>query len=157
MSVITAAGSILSIGSDTVSAPDATLDTYVLVSEVVNIPAFGREYELITHNPIDNRKTFKFKGSFNDGSFELQLGRDLEDTGQDNALTALDSDLTYNFRLTLNDDPANGSGSAPTTFYLPCKVMSFPTVLDNVNSIVAATVRLEVDGEITKVNKVQGV
>ncbi len=157
MPVITAAGSILSIGSDVIAAPDATVDTYTLISEVVNIPAFGREYELITHNPIDNRKTFKFKGAFNDGSFELQIGRDFADTGQAAALVALDSDLTFNFRLTLNDDPDDGSGSAPTTFFIPCKLMSFPTVLDSVNSIVGATIRLEVDGAITKVDLINGV
>ena len=157
MPVQTAAGSQLSIGTDTVSAPDPVVDSYTNVAEVVEIPEFGRVYEVVLHNPIDNRKTFKFKGSYNDGSFAIGIGRDVSDAGQAAMLATLDSDLTYNLRIQLNDDPDNGSGSAPTTYYIPAKVMSFPTNIGTVNSIVSATVNIEVDGDITEVAPVQGV
>ena len=100
MTVQTAAGSVISIGT---TASDHLVDSYTAIGEVVTIPEFGRVYNLVTHNPIAARNTTKIKGSFNDGSVALDIGKDPNDAGQAAALVARESDLAYNFKLELND------------------------------------------------------
>lgn len=144
MSVTTAAGTRLYIGgTGDLFSPDPP---WVEIAEIVDFGEIGRVYELITHNPVADRQTRKFKGSFNDGSMALQLGRDIEDAGQAALLVALDSDTPHNFRIDLNDVPVGGGFATQIRF--KGLVMSFPFGIGSVNSIVSATVNLEVDGEI---------
>jgi hypothetical protein len=100
MGASTAAGTKLSIGT---TATDGTTDTYVVVGELVSIPEFGRTYNEVTYNPLSTRGTKKFKGSFNDGTVAVQLGKDSSDAGQAAMLAALDTDFDYNFKVELND------------------------------------------------------
>lgn len=144
MTVTTAAGTKLFIGgTGDLFSPEPP---WVEVSEIVDFGEVGRIYELITHNPVSDRQTRKFKGSFNDGSMALQLGRDITNQGQSDLLDALDSDTPHNFKIELNDQPEGGMN--PTTIRFKGLVMSFPFGIGSVNSIVSATVNLEVDGEI---------
>jgi hypothetical protein len=85
MAVRTTAGSTLKVSA---SAP-ATYNTagyaaltWTSVGEVTDLGEFGREYTLVTHNPINNRITQKFKGSYNEGKMSLKLGLDTDDAGQ---------------------------------------------------------------------------
>ncbi len=146
MTVITSAGTKLFIGT---TQEDEGSDVYTEIGEVVDWPEFGRVYELITHNPINNRKTFKFKGSFNDGSLALGIGKDVTDAGQALALIALDSDLDHNFKVEFNDTPLPPS-STPTTMTFKGKIMSYTTNPTNVNSIVSSTLSIEISGAITE-------
>src|SRR3546814_10192848 len=57
--------------------------------------------------------------------------------------TALDSDDSYNIKIELNDDPADGSGSAPTTFTFKGLVMSFTANLGSRDQIIGASVGIE--------------
>lgn len=138
MAVTTAAGTSISIG--TTSATPAS-DTYTLIGEVVNIPAFGKQYQEITHLPLSTRETQKFKGSFNSGSVELQLGMDLEDEGQADLIAALDSDDAYNFKVEL-----------PTGHlrYFKARVMSYNENIGSTDGIVGATATLSIIGAITR-------
>lgn len=144
MTVTTAAGTRLYVGgTDDLFSPEPA---WIEVGEIVDYGEIGRIYELVTHNPVADRQTRKFKGSYNDGSMALQLGRDAEDAGQAVMLVALDSDTPYNFRIDLNDTPEGGNN--PTEIRFKGLVMSFPFGIGSVNSIVGATVNLEVDGDI---------
>ena len=71
MTVRTSAGTTLKVSA---SAP-ATFDkagysalTFTAVGEITDLGEFGREYALVTHNPVGTRGTQKFKGSFNEGT-----------------------------------------------------------------------------------------
>ena len=156
MTAYTAAGAKLFISSAPSTADDQPGFeglSYTEVGEITNFGDFGRVYNLVTHNPVGNRKTFKKKGSYNDGSLQLTVARDPSDAGQAIITTALDSDSAYGFKITLND-ASEGSPSAPTTFYFNGLVMSYPVTLGSVDSVVQANITIEIDGTIIEVPKV---
>lgn len=138
MTVRTSAGTSIGI---TASAP-ATFNvagydalTFTTIGEVTDISEFGREYSLVTHNPIGNRATVKKKGSFNEGSVTIQLGLDTDDAGQILAKAAVTSDAPYYFKITTQ----NGD-----IYYFPALVMSFTVGVGNVDSITSATMQVEI-------------
>lgn len=113
-----------------------------LIGEVVDAGEFGRQYNLVTHNPIGNRRTVKRKGSFNDGTMTLQLARIPADVGQAEIIAALALDTTISVRLVLQDG---------TILYFTCQVLSYTTNLGNVDQIVGATVQIEITNDIIEV------
>ena len=74
--------------------------SYTAVGEITNFGEFGREFNLVTHNPIATRGTQKLKGSFNEGQLALQLGLDTDDAGQILMKAAALSDSLYAFLIT---------------------------------------------------------
>lgn len=142
MTVNTTAGSTLRV---TASAP-ATFDSAgyttlfstspapALVGEITDFGEFGREYNLVNHNPVASRGTQKFKGSFNEGQMNLTLGLDTDDAGQILMKTAADSDSDYYFEVsTQNGDK----------YFFAAKVMKFKVNLGNVDQITQASTTLE--------------
>ena len=145
--VHTAAGSKLYIGGTGALLSEAA---WVEVGEIVDFGEFGKQYNLVTHNPIGDRKTYKFKGSYNEGNLAMQLGQDPEDAGQIAVEAALATDYEYNFKVELNDAPAV-SGATNTIKTFKGKVMSYTTAVGSVDSIVGAACTIEISGEITTV------
>ena len=148
--VKTAAGTKLYIGGTGALLSESS---WVEVGEIVDLGEYGKNYNLITHNPVGSRKTYKFKGSYNEGALALQLGNDISDTGQDNVRTARDSDDEYNFKVEF-DDEAAASGSTPTTDTFRALVMSWVTQVGSVDSIVGAACQIEISGDITRTEAV---
>jgi hypothetical protein len=142
MTVRTSAGTTLRISA---SAP-ATFDvsgyntlftsspTPPLIGEITDLGEFGREYALVTHNPVGTRGTQKFKGSFNEGTMTMSLGLDTDDAGQILAKTASLSDDDYSFMVTTQ----NGD-----KYYFQAKVMTWKVGVGGVDQITTATVTLE--------------
>lgn len=137
MAVETVAGTVIGISA---SAP-ATFDvtgyaalTFTSVGEITDGGEHGREYALVTHNPIDTRGTRKFKGSFNEGSKTLQIAIDRDNAGQALMKTASGSDADYSFKVTYQGGDVD---------YFQAKVMSFKTAANGVDSIRSGTVTLE--------------
>lgn len=137
MTVHTSAGTTIAIAA----AQPATFDaagyaalTPTLIGEVTDLGEFGREYALVTHNPVGNRGTVKRKGSTNAGTMTLALGLDGDDAGQVLLKAASVSDDDYSFKVTLQ----NGD-----VFYFQAQVMSFKIGVGGVDQITAATVTLE--------------
>jgi hypothetical protein len=138
MAVRTSAGSTIGI----VAGPPATFNeagyealTFVTIGEVTDLGEFGREYALVTHNPIATRGTVKRKGSFNEGSITMTLGLDSADAGQILAKTASESDSDYSFAVTTQ----NGD-----IYYFQAQCMSFRIGVGSVDSITTATIMLEI-------------
>jgi hypothetical protein len=115
---------------------------WVEVGEVVDIPEFGKEYNLVTHNPLKDRRTRKKKGSFNNGSFSLNMARCPGDAGQAEMIEALDLDDPSSFKAVLQDG---------TAMYFQSLVMSYKTGIGSVDQITAASATLEIDSEIVEV------
>lgn len=137
MTVHTSAGTTLKISA---SAP-ATFNvagysalTFTAVGEITDLGEFGREFTLVTHNPVGSRGTQKFKGSFNEGTMNLSLGLDTDDAGQVLMKAASLSDGPYSFEVTTQ----NGD-----TYYFQAMVMSFKVGVGSVDSITTATCTLE--------------
>jgi hypothetical protein len=124
--------------------------SFVEVGEITNYGAFGRTYQKVTHNPVNNRKTFKFKGARDDGSLQLKAARVPNDAGQAALRAALDatdsSADAYNFKIVLDD--ANGSPPTASTFKFQALVMSYTIELGGVNNMVETTINVEINGDI---------
>lgn len=137
MTVATSAGTILSVSAGipaTFNEAGYEALTFTAVGECTDLAEFGREYALVTHNPIASRGTQKYKGSFNAGSMALTLGLDNDDAGQIIMMAASLSDADYSFKVEIQDG---------TVYYFQAKVMMFKIGVNNVDSITTATSTLE--------------
>ncbi|MEY2689958.1 MAG: hypothetical protein RL375_4158 [Pseudomonadota bacterium] len=137
MTVRTTAGTTLRVSAATPATFTVTgyeALTFSAVGEITDMGEFGREYTLVTHNPIANRGTQKFKGSFNEGQMTLQLGLDTDDAGQIIMKAGALSDADYSFEVTTQ----NGD-----KYFFQAKVMSFRLSVGNVDQITTATCMLE--------------
>jgi len=143
MTVRTSAGTTLRV---TASAPAtfnsagyttlfSTSPVPALVGEVTDLGEFGREYALVTHMPVGNRGTQKFKGSFNEGTITLSLGLDTDDAGQIIMKAASISDNDYSFMVTTQ----NGD-----KYFFRAQIMSWKVGVGSVDSITTATATLEI-------------
>lgn len=137
MTVRTSAGTTIGITSMApatfnVTGYDAL--TFTAIGEVTDLSEFGKEFALVTHNPVGSRGTQKFKGSFNEGTMNLQLGLDTDDAGQVLAKAAALSDLDYYFKVTTQ----NGD-----IYYFAGKVMMFKVVIGSVDQITSANMTIE--------------
>lgn len=137
MSVRSSAGTTIKISASTPATFDAagyTALAMTTIGEVTDLGEFGREYNLITHNPLGSRGTVKKKGSFNEGSINVQLGLDTDDAGQILAKAAALSDADYSFAITTQ----NGD-----KYFFQAQVMSFKVGVGSVDSVTSATMLLE--------------
>lgn len=138
MAVKTSAGTTFSV---TASTP-ATFNkagyealSYTAVGEVTDLGTFGREFNLITHNPIASRGTVKRKGSFNEGTIDLQLGLDTDDAGQVIMKAASLSDNDYSFKVY--------TAGFLDAYYFQAQVMQWKVNVGNVDQIQKASTKLE--------------
>lgn len=145
--VITTAGATIGV----VASQPATIDTagfdaltYVNIGEVTDFGEFGVVYELVTHNPIGDRNTIKRKGTKNNGSTSMVIGRDRADAGQDLLQAGADGaavDTVHSFKVTLQ----NGD-----IIYFTGQVMSFTDNLGSVNNIVQIGCEVQIDNIVDK-------
>lgn len=149
MTVRSSAGTSIKISAGTPATFDSagyTALTFTTIGEVTDLGEFGREYNLITHNPLGTRGTVKLKGSFNEGSISMQLGLDTDDAGQILAKSASLSDNDHSFVIqTQNGDK----------YYFQAKVMSFKVGVGSVDSVTTATVTLELTTSSTGIGVVE--
>jgi len=117
--------------------------SFTLIGEVTDLGEFGREYSAVTHNPLGDRRTVKRKGSYNDGTVAMTVARVPGDAGQAELQTALDSDDSYYFEVTLQDG---------TSLYFAAQVMSYTTNVGTVDQITTASVSLEITNDIIEVS-----
>lgn len=120
--------------------------SYTTVGEVTNFGEFGREFQLVTHNPVATRGTQKLKGAFNEGAIALQLGLDTDDAGQILMKAAALSDSLYAFLIT----SPNGD-----KYYFQGLTMGFKVGANDVNSITSATANIEITTSSTGVGIVE--
>lgn len=139
----TAAGASLAIASTagepaTFDAAGYEASVLVDVGEITNIGEFGKEFALVTHQPLATRGVKKGKGSYNNGTLNPALALDPADAGQLLMQTALESDQSWVFCVTLQDG---------AKYYLMGKVMSFKPNVGGVDDVVTASPTIEVDSD----------
>ena len=157
MAVNTAAGSTFAIapqagmaGVDWNADDDATiiaameLLSWTEVGEVEDLGEFGDEASEITFTALANRRTRKFKGTFNAGTVTVQAGSDFVDAGQAALIAAFDSP----FRIQLNDQLT--LAGTPTTLYFGGKVMSKRRNVGNVENVVRQSYPVGVNTQIVE-------
>lgn len=138
MTVRTSAGTTISVSAGlpaTHNQAGFAALSFTDVGEVTDLGEFGREYALVTHNPLAERGTVKRKGSYNEGQINLTMGLDNDDAGQVIMEAASLSDADHSFKVTLQ------SGDV---YYFLAQVMSFKVGVGSVDSITNATAALEI-------------
>lgn len=139
------AGTTLAISAGQPATQDAAgyaALSFTNVAEVTDVGSLGKKYTLITHNPIANRATYKFRGSFDNGSLAVKLAKALTDAGQTLLKASEASDTPYSFRITLQDG---------AKMYFSGLNMGMTTNIGTVNNILGVDVEIQITGEIFEV------
>lgn len=146
MTAYTSAGTTLRISATIPTTFDATGFgavfpntpgmTSPLVGEVTDLGEYGREYAVVSHNPLASRGTQKYKGSFNAGGIQGSLAIDRADAGQAVMQGAVASDASYSFEI--KDQQGNKE-------YFIGKVFSFKTQVGSVDQITSGSFMIEID------------
>lgn len=116
--------------------------TYTEIGEVSDLGEFGREYNIVKFNPLKDRRTVKRKGSFDDGTVQVQLAKAATDAGQILLKSAVNSDASHSVKIVLQDG---------TTFYFTAQVSSSTVNVGNVDQITSSTFKLEIDNDIIEI------
>ena len=148
MAVITSTGTLFAV----VAAEPATVDaagfgalTFVNVGELTDLPEYGANAEVVTHNPLATGITEKYKGFINNGSMSLSLGRDADDAGQiilSGGVTGVNKNAEHSFRVTYQDGSID---------YFTGKIFSYTKAPGGANNIVGSTVQVEINSVIVEV------
>lgn len=148
MAVQTSTGVLVGL----VAAEPATFDqagfaalTFVNIGELTNVPEFGPDVQVVTHEPLADGITKKFKGFINYGSVALEAGLDDDDAGQaliEAGVTGGDKNTEHSFKLTYPDGAVR---------YWTGKLFSYTENPGSANSMVSTTVNVEINSPILKV------
>lgn len=114
----------------------AVLD-FTEVGEISDLGSFGKKYNLVTFNPLGDRKTVKRRGSYNNGTLSLKMGSAPTDDGQVILQAAGDDSLSFKVQTQ--------SGSV---YYFSGQVMGFTLEVGTVDQIMGLTVDIEIDNDI---------
>ncbi|MCW2242804.1 hypothetical protein [Azospirillum canadense] len=144
--VVQSAGAKLFIGT---TASNGASDTYTEVAEIESFGEFGKTYQSVKFNPVGSKRTQKLKGSYDEGSLSLTLGRVPDDAGQTALQLAVDDNDAFNIKITLDDAP-DGVGAKPTTFIVKALALSYTTNIGGVDGVVKSTVNLDITSDITE-------
>lgn len=142
---MTSAGTTIEISAALPATYDQTAFTalaYTEIGEVSDLGEFGREYNIVKFNPLKDRRTVKRKGSFDDGTVQVQLAKAATDAGQILLKSAVNSDASHSVKIVLQDG---------TTFYFTAQVSSSTVNVGNVDQITSSTFKLEIDNDIIEV------
>lgn len=128
-----------------------TAQDWTEIGLIESFGEFGRQFETVTFVSVQEGRTRKLKGPYNDGQMQITVGLDRSDAGQLALATAADASTqdNYGFRIELNDPPSTVGG--PTSFFFRGLPMSFRTQMGAANAVVKAMSMIEVNSEIIHV------
>ena len=119
--------------------------TFVDIGEVTDLPEYGPDVTVVTHEPLATGVTEKYKGFINYGSLSVGLGRDSTDAGQLILSAGVDgaskNDI-HSFRTTFPDGSIH---------YYQGGVFSYTTNAGSANSVVASTAKIEINSKVLEV------
>jgi len=148
MAKLTSTGTKLSV----VAEDPATFDdvgyealTFVEVGEVIDLPEYGPNVQVVESNPLATGITEKFKGFINYGSQSMGLEFDSEDAGQI-ILAAGVEGATKNTQHAVKIEYQDGSID-----YYSARIFSYTKAPGSANSMVGSTVQVEINTPITRV------
>jgi hypothetical protein len=138
MAIGTVAGTVIGISASNPATYDEAGYSALVYTTIGNIEdggEHGRAYAEVTHNPIDDRGTRKYKGSFNEGNKTLSIAYDSDDAGMVLLKTALNSDNDYSFEVAYPNGDID---------WFQAKVMSLVKATGTVDTMRMATVELAI-------------
>lgn len=119
--------------------------TWIEVGEVTDIAEFGRTYEEIITNYLNQRRVAKHKGNYDEGSPAITVTRNTEDDGQQACQVALASDDNSAFKILHQNADVD---------FFEAKVLSYTQEIGAANKTYNASVQLSIDSDIVPVNAV---
>ncbi|WP_138438595.1 hypothetical protein [Marinobacter alexandrii] len=135
-----------------VAADPATFDeagyaalSYTEVGEVIDLPEYGPNVQVVESNPLATGITEKFKGFINYGSQSMGLEFDSADAGQQ-ILAAGVEGATKNQQHAVKVLFQDGSVD-----YYSCRIFSYTKAPGSANSMVGSTVQVEINTPIVRV------
>ena len=108
------------------------------VGEITDLGSFGKKYNLVTHNPLGDRKTVKRRGSYNNGTLALKMAHVAADAGQ--AVLEAAGDASLSFKVVTQ--------GALSTYFFSGQVMGTTIEVGSVDQILGASVDIEIDDDI---------
>lgn len=155
MGIFATAGSRIFIGqakaqqsADFVEA-DFDGQSWVEISWVESIGAFGDESSEITFDAIGEGRTIKLKGVRNAGNLALVVGADYTDAGQAALRAGEATPDDYAFKVEFDDAPAGGT---PSKRYFIAKIMSARETLDTANNVIKLNTNLGINSNVVRVD-----
>lgn len=145
MAVATSAGSKIAISIPLPATQDDTgyeALTFEDIGEVESIDEYGITYNPVTFTALADRRTRKFKGSYDPGDPTVSIAIDRDDAGQDDCRTALNQDENVAFSVTYQDG---------TIDYFEAKVLSFTTNVGSVEDITMASMQIGINSDLVTV------
>lgn len=146
--VLSSSGTLYAVSAGTPATYDqAGFEALVFsdVGEVTNLGEFGASFSVVSYTSLSTAVVVKRKGSKNNGSLNMTIGRDPTDAGQALLKSGSDganSSLVYSHRVTFND------GSIQ---YFTGQIFSYNTTVGEADSIVNASALVEIDNNIIEV------
>jgi len=148
MAKLTSTGTILSVVAGdpaTFTAADYALLAFVEVGEVIDLPEYGPNVQVVESNPLATGITEKFKGFINFGSQSMGLEFDSEDAGQLVLADGVEGS-TKNQQHSVKIEYQDGSID-----YYSARIFSYTKAPGSANSMVGSTVQVEINTPIVRV------
>jgi len=148
MAKLTSTGTILSVvAGDPASftAVDYAAQSFVEVGEVIDLPEYGPNVQVVESNPLATGITEKFKGFINFGSQSMGLEFDSEDAGQLVLADGVEGS-TKNQQHSVKIEYQDGSID-----YYSARIFSYTKAPGSANSMVGSTVQVEINTPIVRV------
>jgi len=148
MAKLTSTGTILSVVAGdpaTFTAADYALLAFVEVGEVIDLPEYGPNVQVVESNPLATGITEKFKGFINFGSQSMGLEFDSEDAGQQILADGVEG-ATKNQQHAVKIEYQDGSID-----YYSARIFSYTKAPGSANSMVGSTVQVEINTPVTRV------
>lgn len=123
--------------------------SWVEISWLESIGAFGDESSEITFDAIGEGRTQKIKGVRNAGNMELVCGIDWEDAGQNTLRGAQTEIFDYAFKVQFNDAP---SGGTPSLRYFIGKIMTAREELGVANNVMKLNATIGINSNVVNVS-----
>lgn len=117
----------------------ALYPTMNMVGEIVDMGEYDRVYNLVTTIPLGQRRTQKYKGSYDEGSMALSLNIEVGDVGQDDLRTQSKLDADAYIAITHQDG---------TVDFFAAIVMSASKVIGAIDVMYSSNVTLEINSDI---------
>lgn len=149
----TAAGTVVSIGTADTAATliEFQAETYMPIANISDVGEAGSEAEIVVGKYVDQTYARKIKGSRDNGTMELTVGRDASDPGYQALIAAEKSDGIFNFSVELSDKPSTGTSPTNSKFYFAALVASARNAFGEADNIVSTTFSLAISGPIFEV------
>jgi hypothetical protein len=142
MAKLTSTGTKLSVAAEDPAtfneAGYEAMTTFIEVGEVIDLPEYGPNVQVVESNPLATGVTEKFKGFINYGSQSMGLEFDAEDAGQI-ILAAGVEGAEKNTQHAVKIEYQDGSVD-----YYSARIFSYTKAPGSANSMVGSTVQVEI-------------